>query len=69
MPFWWTIIYLPYDKIFVTIKEITFYHGIFQGESLSILLLFLALLPLTHMIKRAGVGYRLHNKIFHTYYM
>ena len=62
IPFWRTRIYLPYDKGCVTTQENTFNCVIFQVESLYPLLLCLAWAPLTHMLKRAGVGYRIHNK-------
>ena len=63
MPMWRTRIHLPFDSGSVTTGEITFKRGIFQGDSLSPLLFCLALAPLTNMLKRAGVGYRIGGRI------
>ena len=59
MPVWRTKIHLPYDTGCIVTEDITFRRGIFQGDSLSPLLFCLALAPITHMLRRAGVGYRI----------
>ena len=54
--------YVPYNKGCVTTNDIPFKRGIFQGNSLSPLLFCLELTPLTHMLSRAEVIYRLNGK-------
>jgi len=47
-------------------------RGIFQGHSLSPLLFFIALIPLTNELNRADCGYQVHGterKICHLLYM
>ena len=44
--------------------EVDIRRGIFQGDSLSPLLLILCIVPLTRLLRRAKPGYKLGNKGF-----
>ena len=47
-------------------------RGIFQGDSLSPLLFYIALIPLTNELNRTVCGYHVHGterKISHLFYM
>ena len=47
-------------------------RGIFQGDSFSPLLLAIALLPLTHILRETGMGYQLEKngaKVNHLFFM
>jgi hypothetical protein len=53
-------------------KLIKINRGIFQGDSLSLLLFCIALIPLTHKLNRSGCGYQVpgsERKISHLLYM
>ena len=59
MPQWRTKIYLPHEDGCITTKDIPFNKGIFQGDTLSPLIFCLALAPLTNILRRAKVGYKI----------
>ena len=47
-------------------------RGIFQGDSFSPLLFVIALLPLTHILRKTGMGYQLEKngaKVSHLFFM
>ena len=63
MPTWRTKITLPHDKGYIETEDISFNKGIFQGDTLSPLLFCLALTPITNILKRAKVGYKIEGKV------
>ena len=67
---WHTKIHLPHDAGCISIEEIFFLRGIFQGDSLSPLLFCLALTPISNILKRNNVGYMIQRrKVSHLLYM
>jgi hypothetical protein len=70
MQFWHTKIHLPHDAGCISLEEIFFSRGIFQGDSLSPLLFCLALTPISNILKRNNVGYVIQGrKVSHLLYM
>jgi len=70
MPAWRTKIYLPHEKGCITTDDINIERGIFQGDSLSPLIFCLCLIPITNILKRAKVGYKLTKTLIsHLLYM
>ena len=63
MPTWRTKLFLPTKHGTVETDDIFFRRGIFQGDSLSPLLFCLALAPISAMLVRANLGYRIKKKI------
>ena len=45
-----------------TLNEVPIYREIFQGHALSPLLIVIALIPLTHILRTAGPGYELRTR-------
>lgn len=67
---WKTSITLPYCDGQVKTDLFEINNGIFQGDSPSGLLFILSLLPLTWLLKRSNLGYRIsHNIISHLLFM
>ena len=62
MPTWRTKLFLPTKHGTVETDDIFFRRGIFQGDSLSPLLFCLALAPISAMLVRAKLGYRIKKK-------
>ena len=56
---WKTNIYLPTEKGCIATYHLYFTRGIFQGDSLSPLLFCIALIPITNLLKRNNVGYKI----------
>ena len=70
MPAWQTKIYLPHEKGCITTDDINIERGIFQGDSLSPLIFCLCLIPITNILKRAKVEYKLSKTLIsHLLYM
>lgn len=68
---WKTEMWLYYTGGLIRTGNIAIKRGIFQGNSLSPLLFCLALIPLTNMLNRQGIGYKVgdNNKVSHLFYM
>jgi hypothetical protein len=60
---WKTQMHLYHDKGSITTKRINIKRGIFQGDSLSPLLFCLAITPLSQLLSREKIGYKLGNGI------
>ena len=69
---WNTTLQLKTKQEVMQLQPIQIRIGIFQGDSLSPLIFCTALIPLTHELKRAQCGYKVHRterKISHLLYM
>ena len=62
MPTWRSQLNLHYEGGKITTDNIKFRRGIFQGDSLSPLLFCLCLTPITNILRRKEVGYKLGNR-------
>ena len=58
---WKTTIKLFYNDGCITTDQIKIKRGIFQGDSFSPLLFYLALVPLTSELATSGYGYKISN--------
>ena len=72
-PMWWTVMWVRSVKGALRTSPILYKRGLFQGDVLSPLLFCLAILPLSHALKRMN-GYRIRRStvkgsITHTLYM
>ena len=63
MPTWRTKISLRHSTGTVETSEIYFRNGIFQGDSLSPLLFCIALIPLSNILDREKIGYRIWKRV------
>ena len=59
MTYWKTQVSIHHEGGTTTSEDIKFNTGIFQGDTLSPLIFCLALAPISHMLKRLGMGYRI----------
>jgi hypothetical protein len=69
---WNTMLHLKTKQEVMQSQPIQIRRGIFQGDCVSPLLSCIALIPLTHELKRADCGYQVHGaerKINHFLYM
>ena len=67
---WKTSISLPYDDGVISTNQFDINTGIFQGDCPSGTLFILSLLPLSWLLKRSNLGYRLsHTTISHLLFM
>jgi hypothetical protein len=72
MSYWRTCMRLHIENKLIETEDIKIQCGIFQGDSLSPLLLCICLIPLTEQQNRLNVGYKEHTtktKISHLLYM
>ena len=70
MPAWRTNIKLLHYDSCIETKDITFTQGIFQGDLFLLIIICLALVPLSNILKIAEVGYKLHReRISHLLYI
>ena len=63
MPQWRTKIRLPHSNGTTKLDEINIKRGIFQGDTFSTLLFCLALTPLSNILKRANIGFKLRKTV------
>ena len=67
---WKTNLYLNHAQGSTVCENITIICGIFHGDSLSLLLFCLALVPLSYELNSTGYGYNIYEeKINHLFYM
>jgi hypothetical protein len=59
---WKTEIWLYHTEGNVKTGKVTIKWGIFQGDSLSALLFYTALIPLNNMHNKQGAGYKVNTK-------
>jgi len=59
MPIWHTEIHLPYNDGYISIDNINIERGVFRGDSLSLFLFYMCLVPIMNILKRANIGYKL----------
>jgi hypothetical protein len=72
MTYWRTRVRLHAENELIETKDIKIQCGAFQGDSLSPLLFFICLIPLTEQLNRLNTGYEEHiteTKISHLLYM
>ena len=70
MLMWKVDLSLHYEGGCVTVEEVRFMRGIFQGDSLSPLIFIIALNPLSLIINRRCTGYKIGDiRISHLWYM
>jgi len=62
MPTWRSQLNLHYEGGKIMTDNIKFRRGIFQGDSLSPLLFCLCLTPITNILLRKEVGYKIDNQ-------
>ena len=58
---WKTKLTLHHEGGAIESDEITFLRGIFQGDTLSPLIFCLAMAPISHILKRNGIGYKISD--------
>lgn len=59
MTYWKTHVSIHHEGGTTTSEDIKFNTGIFQGDTLPPLIFCLALAPISHMLKRLGMGYKI----------
>lgn len=59
MPAWRTKIHLPHDDVYISTDDINIERWIFKGKSLSPLIFCICLIPITGILRRAKVEYKL----------
>jgi len=60
---WKTEMWLYHIEGHIKTGKVAIKREIFQGDSLSLLLFCLALIPLTNMLNKQGAGYKVKKKI------
>jgi len=72
MTYWRTRMCLHTENELIEKEDIKIQCGIFQGDSISLLLFCICLIPLTEQLNRLNIGYEYHmtkTKISHLLYM
>ena len=72
MTYWRTRMRLHAENELIETEDIKIQCGIFQGDSISLLLFCICLIPLTEQLNRLNIGYEYHmtkTKISHLLYM
>ena len=63
MKSWRLLLTLPNEKEEIELEECKIKRGIFQGDSFSPLVFCLAMAPLSRILKRAKVGFKINNEL------
>ena len=63
MKSWRLLLTLPNEKEEIKLEECKIKRGIFQGDSFSPLVFCLAMAPLSRILKRAKVGFKINNEL------
>ena len=67
---WKTTLFLKTGENTLNVGDININSGIFEGDSLSAILLYVALIPLSKPINNTGYGYKIYdNTLNHLFYM
>ena len=70
MTMWKTNLFLTHSEGVITVENVRFYRGIFQGDSLSPILFILAINPVSTLINQRCHGYRMNGvTVTHQLYM
>ena len=70
MTYWRTKVSVRHSEGYITSDFITFMRGIFQGDTFSPLIFCLCLAPITNILKRKDIGYKINGtKVSNVFYI